>query len=495
MAGQLAAQLIPVLVETMLPLVLKHAGKSFDHASSRKQQKKSGLAPQRPMKMKDKGKFPRKNKKAQTHVNQKRSEVPPLRVGQRSTASAPQIKNRNGCALVSHREFVADLQDLSTGFTAQLFSINPGLSTLFPWLSTIANQYEKYSFKKCVFELKSACASSVPGSVGMVVDYDANDPVFTTEQQANQFDGAKQVQAWESTKFSLKPLDEVSVVQWYTRSGAVPVGADVKMYDVGNLNIWSTDGAGASLILSKLWVTYEVELMAPKINNPIGGNLNCAHFVGSAGMTQTNPLGTTQTTRAGTTLTYKVTTAALSIYSSGRYLVTINWAGTGLAGPTATTVNLAALVSGYGNAAGLEGLANSAGTAAMLMCCVDLTGSTNNPGQILPAITATTITGVEVVITQLSSGLSMMKTPVSKALNSFQEQLDDLSNQFRKIKERDDQEAPPLLKRVVLQTKDLPIEVQDTEEFVDLNVLRAEDPRPKTIKVGNRTFTRTSTAS
>lgn len=55
----------------------------------------------------------------------------------------PIIQNTSGGCIVRHREYLGDLQG-SQGFILESYNINPGNPKLFPWLSSVANNFEQW---------------------------------------------------------------------------------------------------------------------------------------------------------------------------------------------------------------------------------------------------------------------------------------------------------------------------------------------------------------
>lgn len=63
---------------------------------------------------------------------------------------------------ISHREYVGDVvSGPSNSFTYKTYSLNPGNSSLFPWLSVISENFESYKFHGLVFEFKSMSADAL----------------------------------------------------------------------------------------------------------------------------------------------------------------------------------------------------------------------------------------------------------------------------------------------------------------------------------------------
>jgi len=180
----------------------------------------------------------------------------------------------------SRRDMVIEESEFVTAVTVAnqpafnnvAFPINPGQATLFPWLSTIARQFEKYHFEALSFifkkEVSEYNAAGAAGKIILSVDFDASDPPPGTKQQME--DTIPHADAMPCQSFSL-PLDprdltSQSTLGRYVRTGGLPGSTDIKTYDVGNLNV-ATQGVPANVEIGELHVAYRIRLMKPVLEN------------------------------------------------------------------------------------------------------------------------------------------------------------------------------------------------------------------------------------
>jgi len=179
----------------------------------------------------------------------------------------------NGGFIVRHREYLQDIP-ATVNFALNMFPINVGIATTFPWLSSMAQSFEQYRVRGMVFEFKSLASdavlstatSSALGSVIMATQYNVLDAPFN-----NKFEMENYVFA-NSSKPSMNfyhPIEcakvQTTVTELYVRNETIPVGADPRLYDMGRFNIGTVGMQAASGVVGELWVTYEVELFKPKI--------------------------------------------------------------------------------------------------------------------------------------------------------------------------------------------------------------------------------------
>jgi len=141
-------------------------------------------------------------------------------------------------------------------------SLNPGLANVFPWLSTIAQNYESYRFKKLRAYFVSVCATSTVGEVILTPEYDVNDSPPTTEQAVSNTAGSVAGPVWmsHSLLFNTNSLNSLGPRK-FVRGGNV--AGDLKTYDSGLLYVSVVNGAVTANI-GKIWLEYEVEFFDPQ---------------------------------------------------------------------------------------------------------------------------------------------------------------------------------------------------------------------------------------
>jgi len=175
-------------------------------------------------------------------------------------------------------------------FNNKAYPINPGQSALFPWLSTIAKQFEKYQFEKLTFvykkEVSEYATAGQTGKVIMSVDFDAADPPPGTKQQMEDTIPHADAMPCQSFSLPLAPRDlaPTATDAKFVRVGGLPGATDIKTYDVGNLNV-ATQGITSNSEVGELHVVYRVRLMKPILENLAGAPANnqVTQFISSAG--------------------------------------------------------------------------------------------------------------------------------------------------------------------------------------------------------------------
>jgi len=260
----------------------------------------------------------------------------------RGGMTPPEVVNaaNHGGVIVRHREYINDLRCFTVDFAVNGLSINPGQVETFPWLSTIANAFEEYEFRGLLFEFRSlssdaifsTAASSALGYVAMATNYNAGSPLFINKKALENYEFANSSKPSNDFIHPVECKRSLNAeTHLYNRTGAVPAGQDIRLYDLGTLNIaigGMQNTAGA--IIGELWCTYEIEFYKPRYLNAAG--VETDHWSGAYAVGF--PFGNGPLQRyamTGSNLGLLVDDAGIRFpqeISSGRYLMTCTWKGT-----------------------------------------------------------------------------------------------------------------------------------------------------------------------
>jgi hypothetical protein len=182
--------------------------------------------------------------------------------------------------VIEESEYVGEVTVANQpNFNNVAYAINPGNATMFPWLSTIAKQFEKYRFESLVFiyrkEVSEFTTGGQTGKVMMSVDFDASDPPPATKQQIEDTMPHADAMPCESFDFPIDPRDLLpsGTDAKYVRTAGLPGSTDIKTYDIGNLNV-ATSGVTVNTAVGELHVAYRVTLMKPVLENLAGPHAN-----------------------------------------------------------------------------------------------------------------------------------------------------------------------------------------------------------------------------
>jgi len=186
----------------------------------------------------------------------------------------------------------------------------------------------------------------------------------------------------------------------YVRPGAVPAGASVQNYDLGNFYIATTGFQGTSVVCGELFVTYEVELKKP-VPAGLSGVFNGAHLTATTGISTSAYFGSNTTYRYnnwyGGSVTNSNTTLTIPPGFGGNLMLVYTVSGTSAAisNPAFSATNLVAY-----NAFGANGVASFIST-----------GTTTNSTLIL--VQTYSVVQSDLAATVTLSGGGLPTSPVS----------------------------------------------------------------------------------
>lgn len=212
----------------------------------------------------------------------------------------PQFSNvkaeANGNIRFAHREYLQDVISTTT-FTNTAYAVQPGLASSFPFLAAIASNFEQYRFHGLVYYYRTMSGTAVGststalGSIIMATQYNSLSPAFSTKSEMENYQFAVSgVPCYDLQHIVECDKKETPVNVMYVRTGGVPTGADERMYDLGTFNL-ATAGmqAASNNVVGELWVSYDVEMIKPRV--PSGAGLNLAltdHFQLSTNVSSPN---------------------------------------------------------------------------------------------------------------------------------------------------------------------------------------------------------------
>lgn len=210
----------------------------------------------------------------------------PASMGAKITSYAARTTpTRGGGVRIKYRELVSS-SILGNQFYSPLlptgvesFEINPGLSSMFPWLSVQAVQYEQYRIHGLTYYYVPFVNTGTNGDIMMMVDYNVLDRPPQTEQQFLDHPGAVIGSVWEALAFKANSSNMHAIgPRKFVRPCAI--AGDLKTYDVGRFYITSSNVSTEDIPLGKLFVEYDIELFTPQlVAPPSTGPVTMSQFV------------------------------------------------------------------------------------------------------------------------------------------------------------------------------------------------------------------------
>jgi hypothetical protein len=171
---------------------------------------------------------------------------------------------------VKHREYIEDVFAGAVGFSIQGYPVNPGLSSVFQYLSSIAQNFEEYVFHGLVFEFVTTTSqySSQPnvGSIIMAMQYDAALPPFTSKPQMENSDFAISAAPYKSIMYGVECANQAASA-YYVRLDSNS-NQPINLTDIGAfyVAIQNAGAYAAGSSLGELWVSYDIEFRRPHIS-------------------------------------------------------------------------------------------------------------------------------------------------------------------------------------------------------------------------------------
>lgn len=335
-----------------------------------------------------------------------------------SPGAPPHVRNasvHSGGIVISHREFLGDIitSGVTGAFKLQSFLINPGLEDTFPWLSQIASNFQEYRIEGMIFEYRSMSADALNstntalGSVIMATNYNASDANYASKAEMENSQYGQSIKPSESCVHYIECARSASVLsELYVRDSALSIQDDQRFFDLGKFQIATTGMQGVNVNVGELWVSYQIRLMKPVMEDALGNDAGWARFNSNLGVTNSAPLGTGNFFPvAGSTIAASVSTdgLVLTIPQSSlkkTYIVEVLWIGGSAtyAIPTTNTTgsNVLAVNIFQNNGTNISGAPQGTATATSVMrrWCWSFEGYSNVPNQITFSTNGTLPTSV-----------------------------------------------------------------------------------------------------
>jgi hypothetical protein len=206
---------------------------------------------------------------------------------------APRVINRNhrgNATIMRHREYVADIVSSSVAntFSVATYPIQPALDNLFLFLSQIACNFEEYSLEGMVVEYKTTSCdalNSVNTALGTVIiatSYNSNLPPFASKGEMESYEFSSACKPSECMLHYIECAPNQSVLtELYCRPGPLGGNQDLRLYDIGNLQVATSGMQGTSVRVGELWISYQIALLKPKLYASLGNFTNA--FTGKIG--------------------------------------------------------------------------------------------------------------------------------------------------------------------------------------------------------------------
>lgn len=190
----------------------------------------------------------------------------------------PTIKNTNKgeATIIHHREYIGELMSgpinspaTSTAFTCVTYPINIGNSSLFPFGSAIAQNYQEWEVRGLIVYLKSESSdfatNSTLGTMFCAVDYNFYDQAPSNKQQLENLEYAMSAKPSCDIMMPIECAPKNDVMTHLYVEIQNDGQGDQRFYNIGNLFIGSYGCPAANAPISEMWITYEIALFKPRL--------------------------------------------------------------------------------------------------------------------------------------------------------------------------------------------------------------------------------------
>jgi len=280
-----------------------------------------------------------------------------------SEAFVPKFDNKgtNGIR-VREREFLGNIVSSSSvgAFNNVTYPLTPTSSMTFPWLSTVASQFDQWEPNGIVFEFVTTSSdfngsAQGLGSITMATDYDVLDAPYTSKVVMANADYSSSCKPSVNQYHGIEcdPMQRPYRTM-YTRSLARGL---LNNNTLGLFQVASTGVSAASVTLGELWVSYDITFYKKQLDTDLvpSFTINGSYDSGTASWT----VNTTTNHVGWSTATIPSATNQLRInfppgVDSGRYMVQIyqtvysgiNPPGVASTGTTSTEVRASTISPG-----------------------------------------------------------------------------------------------------------------------------------------------------
>jgi hypothetical protein len=161
----------------------------------------------------------------------------------------------DGGIVVRFKEYVGSFGEYAAWDTDRL-RINPGDPKTFPWLSSVASAYDRYTFSRVRLDMEPRVGTDTSGQVVVCFDVDAEDPAPTSFVNACTYPHVRGP-IWGRFSFEV-PRDALH----QRKSNFVSASVEGRQQDCGMVYIGAENNPSASGL--GVSIEYEVHLMSPQ---------------------------------------------------------------------------------------------------------------------------------------------------------------------------------------------------------------------------------------
>nr|UHS72167.1 MAG: putative coat protein [Tombusviridae sp.] len=168
----------------------------------------------------------------------------------------PRTRSTSRGVIVTHQELIGTLESVANTYYVEGAVINPGKANVFPWLSTIATNYDKYRVLSMRIMLNPHLPTNTAGKMGVAYDPDSTDDLPVNRGEFFAMIRHVEAPVWQAVAMDIP----VSGKEKFTNTHTV---SDSKLIDEGQL-VFFTDLLTGTGAVADIIVEYSVELISPQ---------------------------------------------------------------------------------------------------------------------------------------------------------------------------------------------------------------------------------------
>jgi len=177
--------------------------------------------------------------------------------------------DREGAVRIRHREYLKDVTT-SAALDVSFFYLNPLDGNTFPWLATLAVNFEQWIPHAMVFEYVPTSGNAINGtsaalgSISLSTQYDVAQPAFISKQQAlnHYFASSGSPANAQMHPIECNPKLRPTEVLYVNLDITAPL-QDYQLYLLGTLFLLA-QGSPSSYAGGELWLSYDITLLKPR---------------------------------------------------------------------------------------------------------------------------------------------------------------------------------------------------------------------------------------
>lgn len=206
-----------------------------------------------------------RNNNNRTSFNRRRAPVSTGMVGGRTEARITNLAR--GSIRVQHREFIKNVGTTESFSNLGAFPLQPGDSSTFPWLSQLAQNYERWHPNRIDFKYEPFTSTFTEGTCAMMIDYDPNDSGPINKAEMLNSSGAMRSPVWSNLTVRSNDSELAADTHLFVRVPTRDVyTGNLRLTDSGTCFVSTTEVTGEERDTGEIWVDYDITFHVPSLN-------------------------------------------------------------------------------------------------------------------------------------------------------------------------------------------------------------------------------------